>query len=75
MIKGFYKFYVIIITFEMILIDCFELRNILWRCVVIDEVYRLKNRNCKLLEGFKMMDLVSDYIGDFIEVLIDLLLI
>ncbi|KAM9097069.1 chromodomain-helicase-DNA-binding protein 7 isoform 3-T3 [Sarcophilus harrisii] len=41
----------------MILTDCPELRNIPWRCVVIDEAHRLKNRNCKLLEGLKMMDL------------------
>lgn len=59
MIKGSYKFHAIITTFEMILTDCPELRNIPWRCVVIDEAHRLKNRNCKLLEGLKMMDLVS----------------
>lgn len=58
-IKGSYKFHAIITTFEMILTDCPELRNIPWRCVVIDEAHRLKNRNCKLLEGLKMMDLVS----------------
>lgn len=57
MIKGSYKFHAIITTFEMILTDCPELRNIPWRCVVIDEAHRLKNRNCKLLEGLKMMDL------------------
>uniref|UniRef100_F6VM65 Chromodomain-helicase-DNA-binding protein 7 n=1 Tax=Callithrix jacchus TaxID=9483 RepID=F6VM65_CALJA len=56
-IKGSYKFHAIITTFEMILTDCPELRNIPWRCVVIDEAHRLKNRNCKLLEGLKMMDL------------------
>ncbi len=27
------------------------LSKIPWRCVVIDEAHRLKNRNCKLLEG------------------------
>lgn len=43
----------------MILADCPELRSIPWRCVVIDEAHRLKNRNCKLLEGLKMMDMVS----------------
>uniref|UniRef100_A0ABI7WAS8 DNA helicase n=1 Tax=Felis catus TaxID=9685 RepID=A0ABI7WAS8_FELCA len=58
-IKGSYKFHAIITTFEMILTDCPELRNIPWRCVVIDEAHRLKNRNCKLLEGLKMMDLVQ----------------
>nr|XP_015209125.1 PREDICTED: chromodomain-helicase-DNA-binding protein 7 isoform X1 [Lepisosteus oculatus]XP_015209126.1 PREDICTED: chromodomain-helicase-DNA-binding protein 7 isoform X1 [Lepisosteus oculatus]XP_015209127.1 PREDICTED: chromodomain-helicase-DNA-binding protein 7 isoform X1 [Lepisosteus oculatus] len=56
-IKGAYKFHAVITTFEMILTDCPELRNIQWRCVVIDEAHRLKNRNCKLLEGLKMMDM------------------
>ncbi|XP_077348882.1 chromodomain-helicase-DNA-binding protein 7 isoform X2 [Lithobates pipiens] len=56
-IKGAYRFHAIITTFEMILTDCPELRNIHWRCVIIDEAHRLKNRNCKLLEGLKMMDL------------------
>lgn len=42
----------------MILADCPELRSVPWRCVVIDEAHRLKNRNCKLLEGLKMMDMV-----------------
>lgn len=44
----------------MILADCPELRSVPWRCVVIDEAHRLKNRNCKLLEGLKMMDMVSE---------------
>uniref|UniRef100_A0A8C5SHN0 DNA helicase n=1 Tax=Laticauda laticaudata TaxID=8630 RepID=A0A8C5SHN0_LATLA len=56
-VKGSYRFHAIITTFEMILTDCPELRNIPWRCVIIDEAHRLKNRNCKLLEGLKMMDL------------------
>ncbi|XP_051984358.1 chromodomain-helicase-DNA-binding protein 7-like isoform X1 [Xyrauchen texanus] len=56
-IKGAYKFHAIITTFEMILTDCPELRTVPWRCVIIDEAHRLKNRNCKLLEGLKMMDM------------------
>uniref|UniRef100_A0A8C9FDV3 Chromodomain helicase DNA binding protein 7 n=1 Tax=Pavo cristatus TaxID=9049 RepID=A0A8C9FDV3_PAVCR len=57
-IKGSYKFHAIITTFEMILTDCPELRNIPWRCVVIDEAHRLKNRNCKLYISMKKrMDL------------------
>ena len=59
-IKGVYRFHAVITTFEMILTDCPELRSIPWRCVVIDEAHRLKNRNCKLLEGLKMMDMVSE---------------
>lgn len=58
-IKGAYRFHAVITTFEMILADCPELRSVPWRCVVIDEAHRLKNRNCKLLEGLKMMDMVS----------------
>lgn len=58
--KGVYRFHAVITTFEMILADCPELRSVPWRCVVIDEAHRLKNRNCKLLEGLKMMDMVSD---------------
>ena len=54
-----YRFHAVITTFEMILTDCPELRSVPWRCVVIDEAHRLKNRNCKLLEGLKMMDMVS----------------
>lgn len=57
--KGVYRFHAVITTFEMILTDCPELRSVPWRCVVIDEAHRLKNRNCKLLEGLKMMDMVS----------------
>ncbi|KAJ0058954.1 hypothetical protein NL108_003289, partial [Boleophthalmus pectinirostris] len=56
-IKGAYRFHAVITTFEMILADCPELRSVPWRCVVIDEAHRLKNRNCKLLEGLKMMDM------------------
>ncbi|KAG9331034.1 hypothetical protein JZ751_020417 [Albula glossodonta] len=41
----------------MVLSDCPELREIAWRCVIIDEAHRLKNRNCKLLDSLKMLDL------------------
>ncbi|NXF13556.1 CHD8 protein, partial [Smithornis capensis] len=51
------KFDALITTFEMILSDCPELREIEWRCVVIDEAHRLKNRHCKLLDSLKHMDL------------------
>ncbi|NXA25958.1 CHD8 protein, partial [Ibidorhyncha struthersii] len=51
------RFDALITTFEMILSDCPELREIEWRCVIIDEAHRLKNRNCKLLDSLKHMDL------------------
>ncbi|KAM4754425.1 LOW QUALITY PROTEIN: chromodomain-helicase-DNA-binding protein 8-like [Cyanocitta cristata] len=57
LIPGAYKFDALITTFEMILSDCPELREIEWRCVVIDEAHRLKNRHCKLLDSLKHMDL------------------
>ena len=47
----------------MILSDCPELREIEWRCVIIDEAHRLKNRNCKLLDSLKHMDLVRERWG------------
>uniref|UniRef100_A0A671WJ05 Chromodomain helicase DNA binding protein 9 n=1 Tax=Sparus aurata TaxID=8175 RepID=A0A671WJ05_SPAAU len=56
-IRGAYKFRAVITTFEMILGGCPELNAIEWRCVIIDEAHRLKNKNCKLLEGFKLMNL------------------
>lgn len=59
LIPGAYKFDALITTFEMVLSDCPELREIAWRCVIIDEAHRLKNRNCKLLDSLKMLDLVS----------------
>uniref|UniRef100_A0A8D0AAB1 Chromodomain helicase DNA binding protein 9 n=1 Tax=Sander lucioperca TaxID=283035 RepID=A0A8D0AAB1_SANLU len=55
--RGAYRFQAVITTFEMILGGCPELNAIEWRCVIIDEAHRLKNKNCKLLEGFKLMNL------------------
>ncbi|XP_013778295.1 chromodomain-helicase-DNA-binding protein 7-like isoform X3 [Limulus polyphemus] len=52
-----YKFNVMITTFEILLTDCLELREIPWRCVIIDEAHRLKNRNCKLLEGLRLLNM------------------
>jgi len=59
LIPGAYKFDALITTFEMVLSDCPELREISWRCVIIDEAHRLKNRNCKLLDSLKALDVVS----------------
>ncbi|RWS25505.1 chromodomain-helicase-DNA-binding protein 8-like protein [Leptotrombidium deliense] len=56
-IDGVYKFQVMITTFEIVLTDCLELREISWRCCIIDEAHRLKNRNCKLLEGLRLLDM------------------
>ncbi|XP_054161292.1 chromodomain-helicase-DNA-binding protein 7-like, partial [Oppia nitens] len=55
-ISGIYKFQVMITTFEIVLTDCLELREIHWKSCIIDEAQRLKNRNCKLLEGLRLLD-------------------
>lgn len=55
--KDVYKFNVLITTFEMIISDCMELREVPWRLCVIDEAHRLKNKNCKLLEGLRLLQL------------------
>ncbi|GAB0094499.1 chromodomain-helicase-DNA-binding protein 7 isoform X1 [Sergentomyia squamirostris] len=56
-LKDFTKFNVLITTFEMIVTDYADLRVFNWRVCVIDEAHRLKNRNCKLLEGLRQLNL------------------
>ncbi|CAB0008263.1 unnamed protein product, partial [Nesidiocoris tenuis] len=57
-IKDLQKFNVIITTFEIIITDFQDLKDFSWRICVIDEAHRLKNRNCKLLEGLRSLTLV-----------------
>merc|ERR1739842_160591 len=54
-IPNVYKFNVLITTFEVIISDCVDLKEITWRVCIIDEAHRLKNKNCKLLEGLRIM--------------------
>lgn len=56
-IKEITKFNVLITTFEIIVTDFQELKSFNWRLCVIDEAHRLKNRNCKLLEGLRQLHL------------------
>lgn len=51
------KFNVLITTFEMIVTDHMDLKGFNWRLCVIDEAHRLKNRNCKLLDGLRQLNL------------------
>ncbi|NXG48911.1 CHD8 protein, partial [Psilopogon haemacephalus] len=51
------RFDALITTFEMILSECPELREVPWRCVIIDEAHRLKNRHCKLLDSLRHLHL------------------
>lgn len=56
-LKDITKFNVLITTFEMIVTDHQDLKNFNFRVCVIDEAHRLKNRNCKLLEGLRQLNL------------------
>merc|ERR1719509_387115 len=47
-IEDVYKFHVLITTYECIINDILDLKDISWRACVIDEAHRLKNQNCKL---------------------------
>lgn len=54
-----FKFQCLITTYEVIIQDVELLVQIDWRCCVIDEAHRLKNKNCKLMEGLRCFELVS----------------
>lgn len=56
-IKDLTKFNILITTFEIIVTDFADLKGFNWRICVIDEAHRLKNRNCKLLEGLRQLNL------------------
>lgn len=56
-IKDITKFNILITTFEIIVTDFADLKGFNWRVCVIDEAHRLKNRNCKLLEGLRQLNL------------------
>lgn len=43
-VPNIFKFHVLITTFEVIITDCVELKEINWRVCIIDEAHRLKNR-------------------------------
>ena len=54
--------------------DNMLLSSVPWRVVVIDEAHRLKNRNCKLLEGLNNLQMVRKlhcvciYVGEILSV-------
>jgi chromodomain-helicase-DNA-binding protein 7 len=54
-----FKFHVLITTYECVIADILELREISWRVCVIDEAHRLKNQKCKLLEGLNLLEIES----------------
>ncbi len=54
-----FKFHVLVTTYECVITDILELREIPWRISVIDEAHRLKNQKCKLLEGLSLLEIES----------------
>jgi len=52
------RFHALITTYEVVISDLEQLRKIDWRVAIIDEAHRLKNRNCKLLQGLSCFDVV-----------------
>ena len=54
-----FKFHVLITTYECLITDILELREIVWRACIIDEAHRLKNSKCKLLEGLNLLEIES----------------
>ena len=49
----------VITTYEMVVLDSPHLRDVDWKCLIIDEAHRLKNNSCKLVESLRAMQLVS----------------
>jgi hypothetical protein len=45
--RGAYRFQVLITTYETVLADLALLSGIRWRCAVVDEAHRIKNRESK----------------------------
>jgi len=56
-IPKLFKFHVLITTYECIITDIMDLKDISWRACVIDEAHRLKNQKCKLLEGLRLLNI------------------
>ena len=54
--KNIVKFNALITTYEVLLSDVTLFCQFKWRSVIIDEAHRLKNKNCKLIEGLRYMD-------------------
>jgi chromodomain-helicase-DNA-binding protein 7 len=54
--KNIVKFNALITTYEVLMSDVTLFCQFKWRNVIIDEAHRLKNKNCKLMEGLRYMD-------------------
>lgn len=52
--SGIFKFHAIVTTYEMILQDSAIFRPINWQYVIVDEAHRLKNKQSRLLNEFRL---------------------
>ncbi|RNA41456.1 chromodomain-helicase-DNA-binding, partial [Brachionus plicatilis] len=55
--KKIVKFNALITTYEVLMSDVPLFCSFKWRNLIIDEAHRLKNKNCKLIEGLRYMDI------------------
>jgi chromodomain-helicase-DNA-binding protein 7 len=55
-LKNYPKFNALITTFEVLLSDVQLFAQLKWRNLIIDEAHRLKNKNCKLIEGLRFVE-------------------
>ncbi|KAI8909625.1 SNF2 family N-terminal domain-containing protein [Gorgonomyces haynaldii] len=53
LIPGIFKFDVLLTTYEMVMSGAAHLRPVPWKCVVLDEAHRLKNKTSKISEFLK----------------------
>jgi len=54
--KKVVKFNALITTYEVLMSDIVLFSEIKWRSVIIDEAHRLKNKNCRLMESLRYMN-------------------
>lgn len=52
-IPGIFKFDIILTTYEIVMSAATQLRPIKWRCAVLDEAHKLKNKSSKICEFLK----------------------
>jgi len=55
--KKVLKFNALITTYEVLMSDIVLFSEIKWRSCIIDEAHRLKNKNCRLMESLRYMNI------------------
>lgn len=54
-----FDFFVIVILYEVVMVDCKFLVKYNFKYLVVDEGYRLKNFDCKFIREFKYIFIVN----------------